>query len=277
MRSAHLLDVSTVTDDSAIDAGRYCREIEAYLCRKNGGHLVRVVGPAFSLVAGWAQQGVPLKVVLKGIDRRLDRQAAGGSRRRPIRIEFCEADVLGAFDEWRRAVGVRWREQVDNGAGHAGAADAVTGATDAAADPGEVGDVATPPELRRGPSLPRHLRRVIDRLSALPWEGARPRPLEAWVASAVTELGQLERQAATLRGAERARAVERLRELDGELLDCARAHASDDVIERARGLANDELRPFAARMSADALREASERASARHLREALRLPVIELE
>ena len=29
-----------------------------------------------------------------------------GPRRRPVRIEFCEADVLDAFDDWRRAVGV---------------------------------------------------------------------------------------------------------------------------------------------------------------------------
>ena len=41
---------------------RYCREIETYLCRKNDGHLIRVVGPSFDLVvrlggAGRAAQG----------------------------------------------------------------------------------------------------------------------------------------------------------------------------------------------------------------------------
>ena len=35
---------------------QYCREIEAYLCRKNDGHLVRIVGPAFEQVCGWAAQ-----------------------------------------------------------------------------------------------------------------------------------------------------------------------------------------------------------------------------
>ena len=29
-----------------------------------------------------------------------------GTRRRPVRVEFCDADVLDVFDEWRRAVGV---------------------------------------------------------------------------------------------------------------------------------------------------------------------------
>src|SRR5688572_4566883 len=84
----------------------YCRELEAYLCRKNGGHLVRIVGPAFETVRGWAEQGVPLKIAFRGIDRCVERAQARGGRRRPMRIEFCAADVLAAFDEWRRALGV---------------------------------------------------------------------------------------------------------------------------------------------------------------------------
>ena len=51
----------------------YVREIESYLCRKNGGHLIRIVGPAFEMVRGWAEQGVPLKVAFRGIDRRCER------------------------------------------------------------------------------------------------------------------------------------------------------------------------------------------------------------
>src|SRR5688572_23605274 len=84
----------------------YCRQVEAYLCRKNDGHLVRIVGPAFEQVCGWATRGVPLTIAQRGIDRYFDRYYARGPRRRPVRIEFCEADVLDVFDEWRRAVGV---------------------------------------------------------------------------------------------------------------------------------------------------------------------------
>ncbi len=85
----------------------FCREIEAHLCRRNAGHLVRLVGPAFDVVVGWARQGIPLKVACRGIDRFFERDLAKDrTRRRPVRIEFCEADVLDAFDEWRRAVGV---------------------------------------------------------------------------------------------------------------------------------------------------------------------------
>ncbi len=80
--------------------------LEAYLCRKNDGHLIRITGPAFEQVQGWAAQGMPIKVAEAGIDRYFERYYRKGPRRRPVRIEFCEADVLDAFDDWRRAVGV---------------------------------------------------------------------------------------------------------------------------------------------------------------------------
>ena len=38
-----------------VDVPAYCREVEAYLCRRNGGHLIRLVGPSFELVRDWAE------------------------------------------------------------------------------------------------------------------------------------------------------------------------------------------------------------------------------
>ena len=73
--------------NGAMPAGEYCRAIEAYLCRENGGHLVRIVGPAFQVVAGWHAAGIPFAVVKQGIDRTLarDRAKASGPVRRPVR------------------------------------------------------------------------------------------------------------------------------------------------------------------------------------------------
>ena len=68
-----------------IDVESYCRELEAYLCRKNDGHLIRVTGPAFEQVHGWAAQGIPLKVAEAGIDRYFERYYRKGPRRRPVR------------------------------------------------------------------------------------------------------------------------------------------------------------------------------------------------
>ena len=83
---------------SGIGTTDYCRDIETYLCRKNDGHLIRVVGPSFDLVTGWEAQGVPLNVAFSGIDRCFERYYRKGPRRRPIMIEFCAAVVLDAFE-----------------------------------------------------------------------------------------------------------------------------------------------------------------------------------
>ncbi|MBI4484454.1 MAG: hypothetical protein HY655_00445, partial [Acidobacteria bacterium] len=91
---------------SGLDTNVYCRDVESYLCQKNDGHLIRVVGPSFEVVSDWAAQGIPLKVVLRGIDRYFERYYAKGPRRRPVKIDFCAADVLDLFDEWRRALGL---------------------------------------------------------------------------------------------------------------------------------------------------------------------------
>ena len=50
------VDHQTIAD-FRLRIAEYCREIETYLCRKNDGHLIRVAGPSFELVSGWADAG----------------------------------------------------------------------------------------------------------------------------------------------------------------------------------------------------------------------------
>ena len=87
------------------DVADYCRQVEAHLTRTNGGHMVRVVGAGFALVKQWADDGVPLSVGFRAIEQKAERHKAGTSKR-PLRIEFCEADVRELHAAWRRAVGL---------------------------------------------------------------------------------------------------------------------------------------------------------------------------
>jgi hypothetical protein len=175
----------------------YCRQVEAYLCRKNDGHLIRIVGPAFEQVCGWAARGVPLTVAQRGIDRYFDRYYAKGPRRRPVRIEFCEPDVLDVFDEWRRALGI-------------------TATADATQAP--------PPHSGRHESLPAHLERVVARLTAL--RGGEDRSLDATVDAIVGEIDVARAGAKSLRGDARQTLMARLRDLDRQLLDAAHNHVA---------------------------------------------------
>ncbi|HJR59463.1 MAG TPA: hypothetical protein VJ813_08700 [Vicinamibacterales bacterium] len=238
------------------ESADYCREIEAYLCRKNGGHLVRIVGPAFEKVRAWAADGVPLKVAFRGIDRCCDRASARGGRRRPMRIEFCEADVLEAFDDWRRAIGVS-ATQVAEPAGPA-------------FESGGDG-----PGPRKG-SLAAHIGRSVSRLLAPTKAAGEPLYDEA-ITRITQALDELAVRARSARGETRARIIERLAALDAELVVTADARIDSGTRAALQAEADAELAGFAGRMPADSLVRARRLAFERLLREALNLPVLTYE
>jgi hypothetical protein len=227
----------------------YCREIETYLCRKNEGHLIRIVGPAFEQVCGWATRGVPLKVAFRGIDQYCERYYAKGRRRRPVRIEFCEADILDLFDAWRRAVGVT----------------AAAGALAIEEAP-----------VRKSP-LAAHIERVVVRLTALRAGGKRSAAFADRIDAAVRELDHLAADARTARGEARARIVERLQSLDEELMNATVGETDAGLAEALRLEAEAELAPFIARMPREALDRARRAAFHRLVRDTLALPVLTYE
>lgn len=233
-----------------MEPGAYCRDVEAYLCRRNAGHLIRIVGPAFELVRGWEAEEIPLSVVLRAIDRTVGRREAAGKRWRPVRIEFCEADVLAGFDEWRRAVGV-------SAAGRAGGQPA-----------------------RRAPrrqSLAAHLDHVVLALTAVRGGSQCPPALGALAGQVAGELDALRAAAKTARGAARRRLLARLAEFEGALMTAARDTADAALLETIRQEAERDLAPYRQRMPPDAFRQALQAGADRLLRERLDLPRIVFE
>jgi hypothetical protein len=225
----------------------YCREIETYLCRKNDGHLIRVVGPSFDLVSGWAAQGVPLRVAYEGIDRYFERYYRQGPRRRPVKIDFCEADVLDVFDEWRRATGVT---------------------VESAASP--------QPSVRSRPSLPAHLERVVLRLTAARANGALGDGFDGLIDRVSAELDAVRAKAGGLRGEARQALLDRLSAIDAELLEQARAGLDDATRANLAREGDQELAAFRAALSPEAFARAHRAAVDRLVRERLGLPTIGL-
>ena len=237
----------------------FCREIETYLCRKNDGHLIRVTGPSFELVAGWAAQGIPLKVAYEGIDRYFERYYRKGPRRRPVKIDFCEADVLDVFDEWRRAVGVT----TDRGS-------AVSASAEATADKSG----PTSEEKPRGPSLPAHLERVLLKLTSARAGGKLGDRFDALIDRVSSELETARASAGGVRGDARQALLARLTALDEELLREARASLDDDSLAALTKEAAEELTTFRERMTAEAFARARDNAIARLVRERFGLPTL---
>ena len=234
-----------------IDVTAYCRQLENYLCRKNDGHLIRIVGPVFEQVCGWAARGVPLKVAQRGIDRYFERYYAKGPRRRPVQIQFCEADVLDVFDEWRRAVGVPVRDTEGEDAASSQDDDSVA---------------------RRHGSLPAHLERVIARLTMV--RGGADRSLDDAIDRFVRELDAARAGARGLRGDARAALIERLQALDAEVLEAARVATSADALQQIEAEADEELAPFRDRMAPEVYQRSRRAAADRLIRERRRLPII---
>ena len=236
-----------------IDVEAYCRDLEAFLCRKNDGHLIRITGPAFEQVQGWATQGVPLKVAEAGIDRYFERYYRKGPRRRPVRIEFCEADVLDAFDDWRRAVGVA-RVVPDSAGGP---------------------DVEEPTPATRGRrSLASQLDGALARLTVLRGSGQAGAMLDAALESAVRQLDALRPDAARARGDTRDELLGRIAAIEDELAAAALAAIAPAERSAFEREADAELDPFRPRMSEDAFQRSRRQAVHRLVRQHFGLPSI---
>ena len=219
----------------------FCRQIERYLCQKNDGHLIRVTGPSFELVAGWAEKGIPLKIAFAGIDRCFERYHRT-RRRRPLKIDFCDADVLNAFDEWRRAVG---------------------------AAPSD--DAVSRPGTRRE-SLPAHLERVVLRLTSGRASGSLGEEFDSLIDQVACELDAA--RAGAARGSARHALIERLATLDADFIRQARSALTESSRTAIAREAAEELAPFRAAMAPEAFARAHEAAMNRLVRERLGLPTI---
>jgi len=234
-----------------IDVGEYCRRVEEHLTRVNGGHLVRVVGPGFELVREWAETGIPLSVVYRGIDLKAERHKAGKSRR-PLRIEFCEPDVRDIYESWKRAVGLSGADSVP-----------VSGLSAETAEP-------------RRRSLTRHLDRAIDRLSRAAGVLDLPVGLREAIDRALQELVAMRDAARKARGQAREDLAARLTAIETDLTLAARTHAPPSDLTALTADAEAELGPYRTRLGAEAWQRSIDLTVDRLLRDRYGLPVLVL-
>ncbi len=239
-----------------VDVGGYCREVERHLTRVNGGHLVRIVGPGFELVRAWAEEGVPLSVVCRGIDLKADRHRAGPARR-PLRIEFCEHDVRDLYDGWRRAVGLM--------------------ASTAGVEPGAPsGEAAPPAGEQRRKSLSKHLDRAVEKLARAAGRLDLPEALRDQFGEWLAEITELRDAARTLRGEARAELLARLGPLDARIVARTRELADPALLDDLDREASDELRPYRSRLPEDRWQRAVDATVERLLRDRWGLPTLTL-
>jgi hypothetical protein len=267
----------------------FCRAIETYLTQKNEGHLIRVVGPSFDLVEGWAERGIPLKVAFEGIDRYFERYYRKGPRRRPVKIDFCEADVLDVFDEWRAALGLVAEApgtaalgteapgteapgSAALGTEAPGTEAPGTEALDTAALGTEAPTTHHPPPNTQ--SLPAHLERVLRRLSEARAKGTLGDRFDALLDRVSAELDAARAKAGGLRGEARQALIDRLGALDAELVRGLQSMLDAQVLASLAREADQDLAAFRGGMTAETFARVRAAAIARRVRERAKMPII---
>jgi hypothetical protein len=169
-----------------------------------------------------------------------------------VKIDFCDADVLDVFDEWRRAIGIP--------AGRMADAEAAT----------------EEPPVGRTPSLKTHLERVLARLSNARAQGRIGPETDALLDRVSQELDAARASTRGLRGDARKAMTERLAALDAEAIAIAAEGLAADERRALDAEAEQELAAFRSRMAPDVYARARAAAVERLVRDRTGLPVIAL-
>jgi hypothetical protein len=91
---------------SEIDSRRYFQEIARHFLARRGAPFF-LSAKDLALVAAWDEAGIPLPVILEGIDRAFENyRKTGQKKEKVLSLLFCERQVIRAFERAReRSVG----------------------------------------------------------------------------------------------------------------------------------------------------------------------------
>jgi hypothetical protein len=82
----------------------YYQSVEEFFVSRRGDPLF-LSNPDWLLVRGWRRQGIPLRIVLRGIADALESHAHSFSRQRKVSsLAYCKAEVEAARQRWERAL-----------------------------------------------------------------------------------------------------------------------------------------------------------------------------
>jgi hypothetical protein len=253
-----------VTTRARLNYFNYFTEIEDAFVRRRGKHLL-VSSLDWSLMESWKAAGVPLHVVLRGIERAFDSYESRPRNRSVKSLFYCQEEVEAQFAEWlesRRGAGATATE----------AGDAVVD------DKGEAADE------NRGLPFPRAViaAHLADSRAALrrAHEERRERAGEDALSEALARAAaRLEELASDFGRAARpdAELLEgSLADLEALLDRALRASLPADVIGEKRAEAEGQLRQYRSRMERATYEQTLDNLLAKALRESAGVPRLSL-
>jgi len=152
---------------TAADAeAQYYQAVEEFFVSRRGDPLF-LSNADWLLIRRWRLQGLPLRIVLRGIADALESHAHSWNRERKVgSLRYCEAEVEAARERWERALAIGAEPGVDIGTTLLGFAKLLGAATGLGRKAANVADRASGEvaELAARPGMAREVEEKLRRL-----------------------------------------------------------------------------------------------------------------
>lgn len=226
----------------------YFTEIEDAFVRRRGKHLF--LSPMdWALMETWKQQGIPLHIVLRGVEKSFDSYEAKPRKRSVKTLLYCQEEVEAQFAEWVES--------------HVGSA--------------VEGESSESDETKFSfAAIAEHLQRSRKALSELARSRTQADELCEVLTRALALLGDIENDFASSTTLDTRKLEDSLTGLERMLNDSMFSVVSSDVLEELKNGIKEQLKPYRREMETAVYNQMFENLLLKRLREYLGVPRLSL-
>jgi len=226
----------------------YFTEIEDAFVRRRGKHLF--LSPMdWALMETWKQQGIPLHIVLRGVEKSFDSYEARPRKRTVKSLLYCQEEVEAQYAEWVDA--------------HVGSA---TGVAEPESD-------KTPFSFA---AISEHLQRCRTSLVELATSRKQNDDLSEGLTRAAALLGDIEKDFASGATLDTRKLEDSLTGLERMLNDAMMAVAASGTLDEFKKGVKEQLKPYKTQMDAAAYKQTFDNLLLKRLREQFAVPRLSL-
>jgi hypothetical protein len=226
----------------------YFTEIEDAFVRRRGKHLF--LSPMdWALMETWKQQGIPLHIVLRGVEKSFDSFEARPRKRTVKTLLYCQEEVEAQYTEWVEA--------------HVGSA----------SNSSEADSDKTPFSFA---AISEHLQRNKNSLAELARSRNKDDDLSEALTRATALLGDIENDFASDTTLDTRKLEDSLTGLERMLNDAMLAVVSGKALDELNKEVKDQLKPYRAQMEPAAYKQTFDNLLLKRLREQFAVPRLSL-
>ncbi|HEX6717241.1 MAG TPA: hypothetical protein VF088_09020 [Pyrinomonadaceae bacterium] len=226
----------------------YFTEIEDTFVRRRGKHLF--LSPMdWALMETWKQQGIPLHIVLRGVEKSFDSYEARPRKRTVKTLLYCQEEVEAQYAEW------------------------VEARVGSSSENPEPDSEKTPFSFA---AISEHLQRSRKSLSELAGSRKREDDLSEALTRAAALLGDIKKDFASSTTLDTRKLEDSLTGLERLLNDSMLSVVDSTVLDELKRSVKDQLKPYRAQMEASVYKQTFDNLLLKRLREQFAVPRLSL-